>query len=131
MTSFQKKWRILVVDDEPDLCDLLSEEFEYQNCLTFTAASGNAAFNIFEANEFDAVVSDIRMPNGNGLELLEKIKASQKSNTLVFLVTGFADISKEEAFAKGAVDLIGKPYDIIDLCAMILGHLGPLSNNGL
>ena len=120
-----------MVDDEPDLCDLLSEEFEYQNCLTFTAASGNEAFGVFEANEIDAVVSDIRMPNGNGLELLEKIKASQKSNTLVFLVTGFADISKEEAFAKGAVDLIGKPYDIIDLCAMILGHLGPLSNNGL
>ena len=130
MTSLQKKWRILVVDDEPDLCDLLSEEFEYQNCLTFTAASGNEALGVFEANEFDAVVSDIRMPNGNGLELLEKIKASQKSNTLVFLVTGFADVSKEEAFAKGAVDLIGKPYDIIDLCAMILGHLGTLSNNG-
>jgi CheY-like chemotaxis protein len=95
--------------------------------LTFTAASGNEAFQVFEVNEFDAVVTDIRMPNGNGLELLDKIKKSTKSQTPVFLVTGFADVSKEEALVRGASDLIGKPYDIIELCTVILNHLKPKS----
>lgn len=123
MTQPQKIWRILVVDDEPDLRELVSEEFEFHDCLTFTAASGNEAFQVFEANEFDAVVTDIRMPNGNGLELLDKIKKSVKSQIPVFLVTGFADVSKDEALLRGATDLIGKPYDIIELCTVILDHL--------
>jgi CheY-like chemotaxis protein len=116
-------WKILVVDDEPDLCDLVSEEFEFAGCQTLRASSGNQALEIFEANELDAVVSDVRMADGNGIELLDKIKAGPKSSALVFLVTGFADITKEKALAKGASALIGKPYDISDLCQLVLAAL--------
>jgi len=121
MTS--RNWNILVVDDEPELCELVSEEFEFAGCQTLRASSGNQALKVFEANKIDAVVSDVRMADGSGVELLDRIKAGAKSSALVFLVTGFADITKEKALAAGAAALIGKPYDIVDLCKTVLAAL--------
>jgi len=121
MTS--RSWKILVVDDEPDLCDLVSEEFEFAGCKTLRASSGNQAIKVFEGNDIDAVVSDVRMPDGNGIDLLRNIRSSSNPSALVFLVSGFADISKEKALEAGAAAFIGKPYDIGSICQIVLTAL--------
>ncbi len=125
-----RNWNILVVDDEPELCELVSEEFEFAGCQTLRASSGNQALKVFLSNNIDAVVSDIRMADGNGIELLGNIKSGAKSSALVFLVTGFADITKEKAMAAGAAALIGKPYDIKHLCQVVLAALEKEDSEG-
>lgn len=117
-----KAYKILVVDDEPDLRELLADEFEYAGHKSFMASNGREAFDLCSSETFDAIVSDVRMPGGDGIELLEKLKSANAS-PLVFLVTGYADITKDKAIEKGATNLLTKPYDIIELCNSVLTTL--------
>jgi DNA-binding response OmpR family regulator len=118
----EKAYKILVVDDEPDLRELLADEFEYAGHTPFMASNGKEAYDLCNNEEFDAVISDVRMPGGDGIELLERL-TSKDGAPLVFLVTGYADITKDKALEKGATNLLTKPYDIIELCEAVLSTL--------
>lgn len=107
----QKVYRILIVDDEEDLRDLLTDEIEYNGHQAVSASCGSEAMSIFDAETPDAIISDVRMPNGDGIELLEHVR-SKNPNVPFILVTGFADISKNDAIAKGATELVPKPYRV-------------------
>ena len=118
----EKSYKILVVDDEPDLRELLADEFEYAGHEPVIASNGKEAFDLCSSHDFDAVISDVRMPGGDGIELLERLRAKEEA-PLVFLVTGYADITRDKALAKGATNLLTKPYDIIELCSSVLNIL--------
>lgn len=100
--------KILVVDDEPDLCEILQFILEDKGFIVETAKTCMEAVIRLEAQGFDLVLSDIRMPCGGGLELLDKLRDRQLQLPVV-LISGFADILKDEAMAKGAAALLCKP----------------------
>jgi len=106
-----KDLTILVVDDEPDLGELVAFEFELVGANVFSASNGKEAFEIVKSNEIDVVVSDIRMPGGDGVELLENLRSYHPSNPALVFMTGFADITLEDAYDKGAVAMFGKPFN--------------------
>jgi CheY-like chemotaxis protein/Tfp pilus assembly protein PilZ len=124
-----KKPSILIVDDEPDLRDAIAFDFQRADFRVLTAASGEEAFRILEENEIDVVLSDIGMANGGGIELLEKIKARNPFQPVVMLITGFADITLEEAFKKGADAVFSKPFDRKMLMQAVVGALQPSDQN--
>jgi CheY-like chemotaxis protein len=101
---------VLVVDDEPDvrasLCDCLASSGH--NYLE--AASGNSAIEILMTQRVDVVLSDWRMPNGTGLELLSWIKSVDPQHPPVLLMTGVADVSTPEALDLGVEDILMKPF---------------------
>lgn len=102
--------RILIVDDEPELRELIAEEMDYSGAKVKQASGGREALDILKNNLMDVVLSDVRMPNGDGVELLEN--AMKLPNRLCFiLITGFADITEAQALQKGAVALFTKPTD--------------------
>jgi len=105
-------FKILIADDEVEICDLLAEEFRKMGYTVFTAPGGNDAWKIIVRRKVDLVISDVRMPNGDGLKLLEKINnmATDKRPT-VLMVSGFSELSKSELIERGADDLIEKPVD--------------------
>ena len=103
---------ILVVDDEPALREILKEELEYLGANVNEAANGHEAFELVRKTSFDAVISDIRMPGGDGVELLTRIRQGHPTMPVVMLITGFADITVEEAYAKGAAAVLSKPFDL-------------------
>lgn len=104
------KKTVLIVDDEPDLCEILSFDLQEAGFKTLTAQSGIQAIEILKKpNDVSAVVSDIRMANGNGIELLDMIKDRDTTKPIVMLMTGFSDISLEDAYHKGANALFPKP----------------------
>jgi CheY-like chemotaxis protein len=105
---------VLVVDDEPDLADILNEELVFEGAKVFQASNGKDGFQLFLTHKPDAVVTDVRMPGGDGIELLERIRSSDRPKTVTLLMTGFADISDEEAKAKGANAVIAKPFSLAD-----------------
>lgn len=102
--------RILVVDDEKLLREILRDEFANSGATCEEAENGNTALAMAKKNSYDIIVSDIRMPHGDGLHLLaEVIKLPQRP--MFFLCSGYADITRDEALRKGAKDLFSKPFD--------------------
>jgi len=104
------KKTILIVDDEPDICEILSMTFGSKGFKALTANNGKQALEIVKANKIDVIVSDIQMPGGNGIELLEEVKRLNSSLPVVLFISGFADITVEDAYDKGAEAIFAKPF---------------------
>jgi DNA-binding NtrC family response regulator len=110
--------RILVVDDEPDLRDVISSRLQLEGGDVMVAENGKSAIEVMKDHQFDAIVSDIRMPGGNGMELLESLRAGQ-SRPAFILISGFSDISTKDAMARGAQALLVKPFDLDDMISAV------------
>jgi CheY-like chemotaxis protein len=116
--------KILVVDDEPDLREIISSRFQMEGSHVTLAENGESALKILERNDFDAVISDIRMPGKSGTELLEVLKATQntspkKALPAVILISGFCDLAHKDALARGATALLVKPFDLDDMITAV------------
>lgn len=101
---------VLIVDDEPDLREILAFEFQNQHAKTIEAENGRVAWDLIGKEHVDAVVSDVRMPGGDGIELLDRVVSLGQKAPPVFLTTGFADLTIEEAYQKGAWAIFSKPF---------------------
>ncbi len=121
-----KEMRILIAEDEPDLREILATIFECEGSQVVCAEDGVEALRIINSQPIDLVVSDIRMPKCDGIQLLENLRQKSPDQPIVFLATGFADITREIAKEKGAADLINKPFAVPDLLSMIEKHLTAL-----
>lgn len=106
-----KKYNLLVVDDDDDLRELMCSIFELQGFSVFVAASGDSAFKIVESNKIDLVISDMRMPFGDGMELLRNIRTRSRKTPVVIFVTGYSDISFEKCLSEGAYAVFTKPFN--------------------
>jgi len=106
---------ILVVDDEPTMQQLLEGYLEDQGYRVATVGSGREALARIEAQEFDVVVADIRLPDVSGLAVLERSRSVNPA-TAVVLMTGHATLETAvEALRKGAGDFLQKPFRLEDL----------------
>jgi two-component system response regulator (stage 0 sporulation protein F) len=110
MKDFEGK-TVLIVDDEQEIRELLKDEFEYYGAVVFEAANGKIAADLWEKQPSDFVVTDIRMPGGDGIELLRAIKAHSR-NVPVLVMSAFSDISRNEATELGADAFFSKPFNL-------------------
>jgi len=109
----QKKKTLLVVDDEPIICQLCARALN--NFDVVQAGDGRQALNMLDTTEVDIVLSDVMMPNMSGLDLLRTIK-QQRPDLAVILMTGYTE--KEvilQALKAGADDFISKPINLLQL----------------
>ena len=116
---------LLIVDDEPDLCEMLAFEFSVRGYRTFQAPDGRRALDLLEKEPVSAIVSDYRMPNLNGLELVDHVKRKDPEEPVVVLITAYADVTLEEALHHGAEDLFSKPFRLSDLAETLRRLLIP------
>jgi DNA-binding NtrC family response regulator len=101
---------VLIVDDDADMREMLASLLEDEGIPSLQVGSAAAAVEALSDRDFDAVVSDIRMPSGSGLELTGKIR-ELRPETPVILMTAFGSIdSAVEALRVGAFDYITKPF---------------------
>jgi DNA-binding response OmpR family regulator len=117
--------KILIVDDEEDLREIISFEFELIGFDIAVAENGRKGFEAFQREKPDVVLSDIRMPGGDGLELLKRIKSENPFYPPVLLMTGFADLSDEDTYLLGADFIFAKPFDSADLLHGVTNALIP------
>jgi CheY-like chemotaxis protein len=106
--------RILIVEDDADLLESLMMDLEDLGVLVLGAQSGHEALQILSTETVDAVVSDIKMPNGNGIELLKRLKEINPKVPVLIFMTGFSDLTLSEALDLGAETVIHKPFDLDD-----------------
>lgn len=104
--------KILVVDDEKDVRDLLYEVLSSDGFDVSIANDGKDAFELFQKENFPIVITDIRMPKMDGITLLKKIKEISPLTTVI-IITAYPSIeSVKEAIFAGAYDYISKPFDV-------------------
>jgi DNA-binding response OmpR family regulator len=105
------KARVLIVDDEPRMAASLRTALERSGYECECAGNGAEALRALEARRADVVVSDRRMPEMDGLELLREVKARYGELPFV-MMTAYADVpSAVEAMRAGAFDYVAKPFD--------------------
>lgn len=103
--------KILVVDDEVSICEALKEVLEYESYAVTTVTAAAEAVSLIDNESFDVVITDIKMPETDGLELLAQIR--QRSDVPVVMMTGHGDIETAvSALKSGAFDFITKPLDL-------------------
>jgi two-component system response regulator PilR (NtrC family) len=118
-----KKPRALVVDDEPDIRELLGITLERMNLEVTTADTIAAATRELRANPFDLCLTDMRLPDGDGLSLVEWIQ-THKSQTPVAVITAHGNVETAvRALKLGAFDFISKPVDVTALRRLITATL--------
>ena len=105
-----QKPRVLVVDDEQVVCDLLHAELSERGYLCTTVLSGNDALTKLATEDFDVVLLDIRLPSMSGMEVLREIWLNH-GKTATIMITAVNDVGTAvEAMKLGASDYIVKPF---------------------
>jgi two-component system response regulator HydG len=105
------EFSILVIDDEQDVCDLLSMTLEQDGARVVTTTSAQKAFDLVLAGDFDAVLTDLNMTEMSGLEVCQRIRAINPQLPVI-VVTGLGSMDAAiSAMRAGAYDFITKPID--------------------
>jgi DNA-binding NtrC family response regulator len=124
--------KILVVDDERDICRALEFLLSREGYRVVTANNGQEALKKIESDDFDLVISDLKMEGIDGLRVLERALA-MNPNLIVIIMTAFASVeSAVEAMKKGASDYIVKPFineDVKMTVKRLLEHKKVLMEN--
>ena len=114
--------KMLVVDDEIDVCDFVKHFFEERNFQVYTALNGSDALRIVRKDKPQLVLLDMKMKGMDGIETLKKIRDVDK-NVKVVMVTAVTDQEKmDEATSLGASKYITKPLVLEELEATVMEH---------
>ena len=122
---------ILIVDDEPALREILREEFEYQGATVSEAANGKSALQHLKTSPCDLVISDIRMPGGDGIGLLRGIQAESLPVSVFLFMSGFSDLTIDEAYDLGAAAVLAKPFELDSILEQAEFNLLPIEERFL
>ena len=115
--------RILVIDDEQSIRNSLKEVLEYEKYEVDLATEGREGLEMFEKNQYDVVLCDIKMPKMDGIEVLEDI-FGQTTDVPIIMISGHGNIDTAvESIKKGAYDFIEKPLDLNRLLITIKNAL--------
>ena len=103
--------KILVIDDERSIRNTIKEILEYEKYQVLAAVDGSEGLELIEQTSFDAILCDIKMPEMDGMEVLEK--ALKMTDSPIIMISGHGNIDiAVEAIKKGAFDYISKPLDL-------------------
>lgn len=115
--------KILVVDDDVAFCSLLQTFLKKKGFDVTNSFTGKEAVEIINKDDFDVVITDIRLPDSDGMEILKRVKEKDIS-TQVILMTGYTDIKTAvNAMKQGAFDYVGKPINPEELLNTINASL--------
>jgi FixJ family two-component response regulator/Tfp pilus assembly protein PilZ len=120
---FVKRPRVLIIDDEEMICDVVASGLAERGMRTHTLKDPSRALEMITKYNIDFVVCDVRMPTMSGMDVLKTVRKTFRHWPYFLFVTGFPDVSLEECMHYGAVGFIEKPIDIELLFRTIMGHL--------
>ena len=114
-----RQLRLMVIDDEAIVGKRIKPALEKTGGVVETFEDGRTALDRFKEEPFDIVVTDIRMDDVDGIEVLEQVR-SMSERTKVIIITGYATVEMaREALSKGAYDFIAKPFKPKELLAIV------------
>jgi len=115
--------RVLTVDDEPSLIELLSMAMRYEGWEVFTAQDGSSAVRVAREVKPDALVLDMMLPDFDGLEVMRRIRAEQPDVPVVFLTAKDGVRDRIQGLTAGGDDYVTKPFSLEEVIARLRGLL--------
>ncbi len=115
---------LLVVDDEPDLCTLYELTLVREGYAVETAASVAEAWALLSQRRFSALITDMRLPDGTGLELLQRLEQAGRSERIIVITAHGSAENAVEALKAGAYDYLTKPVDLRQFRSVVASALG-------
>jgi len=115
--------RVLVVDDEPSLAELLASVLRYEGWEIRTAADGSSAVRAAREFEPDAIVLDIMLPDFDGLEVLRRVRAALPNVCVLFLTARDSVEDRVSGITAGGDDYVTKPFSLEEVLARLRGLL--------
>jgi CheY-like chemotaxis protein len=126
----RKQQRILLVDDEERILFVVGESLKKLegNCEINTARNGVEALTLMEQNPFDLIITDLKMPQMDGVQLTEKLRARYPSLPIIWMTAYGADSIRERAEQLGVQHFLNKPLDIEDIRQIARSALDAVMN---
>lgn len=124
-----QKQRILLVEDDPNLGQILKEYLDIKGFETNLCRDGEEGFQAFENNKFDICILDVMLPKKDGFSLAREIKVADKTTPFIFLTAKSMTQDTIEGFKLGADDYITKPFSMEELLLRIKAILRRSGNN--
>jgi len=104
--------RILIVDDEEEICSVLARRLSREGYICVTATSGKEALDHLNKKNFSLIITDIKMPEMDGIEFLKDVRAADPE-IMAIMITAFPEVERViEAIRLGACDFVLKPLDL-------------------
>ncbi len=115
----KNKKRLLIVDDEEGIRESLALAFEIEGYPVFSACDGAEALEKIDSQNIDVVISDIRMPNKDGIAMLQQLRKANATKPVVLLMSAYTEYSEQDLKRMGASILLRKPIDLDTLIGLI------------
>jgi len=115
--------RVLIVDDEQDIRELIKKHLTRENMEVYEADGGEKAVELILQHDFDLVILDIMMGDMDGFEVLRQVKPSKSFLPIMFLSARREDYDKVLGFGLGADDYVTKPFSPAELTARVKAHI--------
>lgn len=131
MYFFEKKLKILIIEDEKELSDSIATYLASQSYACDTAIDFNEAMRKTESSDYDCILLDITLPGGNGLKILESLKKNNKNDGVLILSAKNSLDDKISGLNMGADDYLAKPFDLSELNARIAAIIRRKNFDGL
>jgi len=122
--------KILIIEDEPDLLEVIQQSLKLENFLVETASNFNTALDKIISFNYDCILLDIMLPGGNGLDLLQELKNLDKSDNVIIISAKDSLDDKLKGLNLGADDYLTKPFHIAELTARVKSVLRRKSFHG-
>ena len=128
-TIATKEARLLVVDDEPNILELLSASLRFAGFDVATATNGNEALRVAAAYQPDLVVLDVMMPGLDGFEVVRRMRKEEQRMPVLFLTAKDATEDKVIGLTLGGDDYITKPFSLEEVIARVRAVLRRFASN--
>ena len=128
-----KKIKILVVDDDPDIIEIISYNLKKENYKVFSCYNGTDSIKIAEKNKPDLIILDVMMPGMDGIQVCEKLRSKNEFNNtiIMFLSARGEDFTHIAAYDAGADDFVNKPLKprlLISKVTSLLRRINKINN---
>ncbi len=121
--------RVLVVDDEPGLADLIASALKFAGFQPEVATNGTGAIKKYLADKFDIIILDVMLPDMNGFDLAKKISTSAPRTPILFLTAKDSTEDKIRGLTVGGDDYVTKPFSLEELVARVNAILRRAGND--
>ncbi len=119
MTEDEQIPRVLVVDDEPSIRELVQVALKFHGCAVTTAATGHDALRLADSDRLDLIVLDIMLPDIDGFEVVRRLRAGDNEVPVIFLTARDTTSDTVTGLALGGDDYITKPFSVEALVARV------------
>lgn len=111
--------KVLIIDDEPQVASVLGDICELEDIDYEIITDSKKAIEVLKENFYDLVFCDVRMPSVTGDLVLREVSKTQKNFLNWYFVSGFSDLSVDEAKKLGAKDILAKPFKFDEIRAIL------------